>query len=162
MSKTELARLKKGLKKLRHWLMWNAMFSVLPFSIVMLLNFFSLSDYIDRKTANETRNILKGGTFALFSVALMGSIVADILIAKKFEKIKSWYNKPNWFLRFVLIQVPFLALITVTTVYLYIVYGEGYEEVYLQYALIPKVITWYGFVYCIIVKLITFIREKES
>lgn len=161
MDDKKYERLFNALWKTTKWFLFNGIFCLLPFTLVIIINSLNINVYITQKSHEETKHILKDGVFVLFFIALAGAIATDIIVEKKLKKIPAKYYKYRWHLHFMLIEIPILLLVAVCAIYIYIVYSEGNEDYFLKFSTLPRAIIWLAFSYCFIYKLFTFIKEKD-
>jgi hypothetical protein len=154
-------KLKEAFKKFCQWFFGNTIFALLPFAVIFYFNSLYITDKASDLTAKEVESLLKGGLIVFFFCSLMGSLAVDIWISKEYEDIGNRYPKKRKMIYFGLLQVPFWSIISLTTVYLLIVFGDIKEDYFKQLSWFPVLIIGISFVYCFTYKMYNFVKAEK-
>jgi hypothetical protein len=135
---------------------------LLPLVIIYLLDKIPVDIEINNLTRMELDHILKDGVIVFFFCAIMGSIWVDILLSGGIiiDEINS-FVKIKWLTEFVIIFLPVLFLIILSSIYLLIVYENMPEDYFQKISWFPRVLIGFSFAYCISNKMYNFIQEED-
>jgi hypothetical protein len=92
----------------------------------------------------------------------MGSIAVDVWLSNEHIEIaKQVPRKLRRYIKIALLDVPFWTIVTLTTAYLFILYGDLDENYFSRISWYPMSVVGISFVYCFTCKVYNFVKGSK-
>lgn len=145
----------KALLDTLYWIIGNAIFSIFPLLIIYYMKSLGATS---SNLNQELYSLLKGGIIIFFSCSLMGSISIDLIISGQLDSLS---KRRKLLFKFVLIQVPFVILISLIIMYIMVILNAlSSDYLMLKSPYIIFVLLFSG-LYCFVYKFYTFGKEEN-